>query len=242
MRFWLMCVVLAVASTGLAPALAAQGRERELGSGCAANRPAIAHYAGGVTLAAPQGEEPPIPCVMVTGYHTGEISIAVTNAGTALFQPAWKTETTSTPIVRVGQVGPPIPLIRSVDQGASWNPPQTTPNDADMWVDRRTGRVFWMVFGIPHSPPPFPGGSHLEISDDDGKTWLPGGAPLSVDHPAMFGGPPTAKAKHLMKGYPNVVYVCLGHVPLKCQKSLDGGMTWGRELDIPYPPGLETIQ
>jgi hypothetical protein len=237
-------VILAVAAIGLTQGCTRSpsppATSRSTGSeGCAPDRPAIAHSAGGVTVTPPPGKEPPVPCVTATGFHTGEISIVLTNAGTLLFQPAW----TDTPIVSVGhQAGPPIPVIRSADRGASWDAPQTTPNDSDLWVDRATGRVFWMVFGLPHSPPPFPGGPRLDISDDDGKTWSPGGRPLVADHPQMFSGPPTEKLKHLMQGYPNVVYACMGHQPLRCEKSLDGGMTWGPEFDIPYPPELEAIQ
>jgi hypothetical protein len=219
-------VVLAVASTGLAPGLAAQEREgADLGPGCAPDRPAIAHHSGGITLPT-QGKEPPIPCVTATGFHTSEVSIVVTNAGTILLRPAWQTDTT----------GMPMGAIRSVDRGASWEMPQTQTLDTNMWVDRQTGRVFWIACGG-HCPI-----SRFEISDDDGKTWFPGGTILNFDHVQVFGGPPTEKLKHLMKGYPNVVYACMGHKPLKCEKSLDGGMTWGPELDIPYPPGLEAIQ
>ena len=223
------------------PGLAAQENEGR-GSGCASDRPAIAHYDGGVTVPLPPGKEPPIPCVTATGFHTGEISIVLTNAGTVLLQPAWETLTIDGPVVSVGQAGPPIPVIRSADRGASWKAPQTTPNDANMWVDRRTGRVFWMLFGEPHSPPPFSEIPRLEMSDDDGKTWFPGGRPLAFDHVQVFGGPPTQKLKHLMRGYPNVLYACMGFKPLRCEKSLDGGMTWGPELDIPYPPELSVIQ
>jgi hypothetical protein len=240
MSRWLISavsVILAVAAIGLAQSCrrsrSTPTGPRSTGSdGCALDRPAIAHHAGGAKMENIQGQEPPIPCVVKTGFHTGEISIVVTNAGTILFRPAWETETT----------GIPIGAIRSVDRGANWEAPQTTGNDSNMWVDRRTGRVFWMVLGIRRAPRPVSGIPRLEISDDDGKTWFPGGRPLLSDHVQVFGGPPTEKLKHLMQGYPNVVYACMGHKPLKCEKSLDGGMTWGPELDIPYPPGLEAIQ
>jgi hypothetical protein len=229
MSRWLISAVsvIVVASTGLVPGLAAQEHEGgALGPGCAPDRPAIAHHAGGDTVETPQGKEAPIPCVTATGFHTSEVSIVVTNAGTILFRPAWETET----------IGMPIGAIRSVDGGASWEKPQTQSLDTNMWVDRQTDRVFWISCGG-HCPI-----SRFEISDDDGKTWFPGGRILNFDHVEIFTGPPTENLKHLMQGYPNVVYACMGHKGLKCERSLDGGMTWGPELDIPYPPGLEAVQ
>jgi len=199
--------------------------------GCVPSRPAVAHHADGVTVQAPQGSDVPIPCATKTGFRVGEESIVVTNAGTVLLRPAWATATT----------GPAIGVIRSVDSGANWEAPSTFGADTNMWVDRKTGRVFWIALGI-HLPPAISIAPRLDISDDDGKTWRPGGQTLAFDHVQIFGGPPTSSMKNLLKGYPNVVYACMGHKPLKCEKSQDGGMTWGAELDIPYPSGLDAIQ
>lgn len=125
----------------------------------------------------------------------------------------------------------PIGAVRSLDRGTSWDMPQTQTLDTNLWVDRQTGRVFWISCGSHCAIPRF------DISDDDGKTWFPGGRILNYDHVEIFTGPPTENLKHLMQGYPNVVYAGMGHEPVKCERSLDGGMTWG----LPYPPGLEAI-
>jgi len=241
-RRWLACcglIVLAGALISVVPVrLSAspppqQRQGSDLSAGCEPDRPVIAHHVGGVTVTSPTGKEatPPIPCVVRTGYRVGEESIVVTNAGTVLLRPAWETDA----------VGPTSGAIRSDDQGANWETPLVAANDTNMWVDRKTGRVFWMTSGsgnlkTPRSP-------LLMISDDDGKTWNAGGqSHIAADHVQVFGGPPTTSMKNFLKGYPNVVYACMGHKGLKCEKSQDGGMTWGPELDIPYPPGLEALQ
>jgi hypothetical protein len=228
-------VILAIAATGLTQSCtrspSAPAASHSTGTnGCAPDRPAIAHRVGGVKVENPQAKEAPVPCITKTGMRTGEATIVVTKAGTVLFRPAWNSETP----------GPVQGIIRSTDGGASWETPNSIAQDTNMWTDRQTGRVFWLVIGIHLSNFSIP--SRLEISDDDGKTWYPGGQPLAFDHMQIFGGPPTASMKSLLQGYPNVVYACMGHKPLKCQKSQDGGKTWGPELDIPYPPGLEAIQ
>jgi hypothetical protein len=213
--------------------------ERDLGPGCAPERPAVPHRAGGVRVRVPEHERAPIPCSTNTGFRTSEIGLVVTNSGSIVgFQPALQTDT-----------GFPIGVLRSINEGASWefilptspdNPPRLTAVDQNMTIDRTTGRIFWMSPG--YDFPTLQQPPRLDISDDEGRTWFRGGQPLGFDHVQIFTGPPPAALRHLMRGYPNVLYACMGHKPLKCQKSLDGGMTWGLELDIPFPPELEPIQ
>lgn len=245
-RRWLISAVgvILTAAVGLTPATAAAApgdgnhHRDKLGPGCAPNRPAIAHRAGGVIATGRHGFAP-IPCMTPTGFRTSEVSIAVTNHGSVLFQPA------------VPQAGLPIGVLRSTDRGASWafidpatTPPRTIAIDMNMQVDRRTGRVFWSSeLGPPiGSAPP-----RLDISDDDGRTWLPS-SEVSVlyDHTQIFTGPPTEKSKPLMHGYPNVVYVAVsggftcathGFCGTHIAKSLDGGLTFGPAVAVPYPPG-----
>jgi hypothetical protein len=227
-RKWLVYgagVIVAVALIGLSPAgLAAapapQDRGANLGPGCAPDRAAIAHHVGGVKVDAPRAADAPVPCVTKTGYRVGEESIVVTNLGTVLLRPIRDVEAPAA--TKLG-------LVRSTDQGGSWEAPNAPSNDTNMWADRTTGRVFWTSRG------------RTDISDDDGKTWYSGGRTLNFDHIQVFGGPPIESMKYQMKDYPNVVYVCVGHSPLKCQKSLDGGMTFGPELDIPYPQTPEVM-
>jgi hypothetical protein len=226
-------VITAVAITlvilPLATAFAA-----DLGPGCAPDRPAIPHLAGGVTVQPPKGETAPIPCATKTHYRTAEISIAVTNQGTILFQPAVKSETT----------GLPIGLLRSTNQGTNWDfvnptntPTRTSAIDSNFWVDRDTGRIFWSNFNA----------YVLTISDDDGQSWATAAPiPMDFDHPQIFTGPPPASMKKLMDGYPNVVYLvvagggtcgslkfCGAHI----SRSLDGGITWSSAVRLTYPPG-----
>jgi hypothetical protein len=205
----------------------------DLGPGCATDRPAIAHHAGGVIVPPPKDETAPIPCSTKTRYRTSEISVAITNQGTVLFQPAMATEST----------GLPIGLLRSTDQGATWNfvnptntPARTMAIDSNLWVDRDTGRIFWSNFNA----------YVMTLSDDDGKSWSTAAPiPMDFDHPQIFTGPPTASMKKLMGGYPNVVYLvvagggtcgsekfCGAHL----SKSLDGGLTWGPAVRLTYPP------
>jgi hypothetical protein len=212
---------------------------RDLGPGCARERPAIGHYAGAVIVRNPgKQHKPPIPCSTRTGWRTGEVSIAITNEGTVLYQPAFS------------EAGSPIGLIRSVDRGETWGfvghapagTPVTLSIDQNLWVDRQTGRGFWISIDLP-SPTP----ARLDRSDDDGRTWFssdqpcPNRAfgPLGCGHPQVFTGPPTESMEHLLQGYPNVVYVLGGGAnPLALQKSLDGGKTWGAAVTIPTPAGV----
>src|SRR6267142_2699418 len=60
---------------------------RDRGPGCAHNRPAIAHHAGGTVVKA--DESAPIPCATATGWRTSEPSIVLTNLGGVLLQPAF---------------------------------------------------------------------------------------------------------------------------------------------------------
>src|SRR5713226_5343185 len=233
-----------LAGTALALAIAAapaafaedSGEGRDLGPGCAPDRPAVPHHAGGV-FANPGREKPPLPCVTTTGWRTSEISIAVTNAGTVLFEPA------------IAAFGRPVGALRSVDRGASWefidpggDPPRIGAIDMNISVDRRTGRVFWsndleLPVGYLHN-------QLVDYSDDDGKTWFASSPlPMHYDHTQIFSGPRPQNARHREQER-NVVYTsvsggftcpayqfCGAHV----SKSLDGGATWGQAVAIPYP-------
>jgi hypothetical protein len=236
---------LAVISLLTAPAALAKDNENkhELGPGCDSDRPATAHYSGGMVAELPPGQtkKAPIPCVTSPGWRTSEPSIVVTNAGSLLFQPTFP------------KSGDPIGLIRSVDQGASWDfvnhspvgPPVVDAIDQNLWLDRDTGRAFWIAIDLPGPIPP-----RLDRSDDDGKTWFPSDqpcpnrafGPLGCGHPQVFTGPPTKSMEHLQQGYPNVVYVVAGGAnPLALQKSIDGGKTWGAAVTIPTPAGVSCV-
>jgi hypothetical protein len=252
-RSALFGVVLSVALAGLAPgwlgAASAAPSARpgnvgdeggSLGPGCAPDRPAVAHYAGGVLATEPHGPAP-IPCVTPTGFRTSEIAVAIARSGTLLFEPALETETT----------GLPIGLLRSNDLGASWsfiNPsppalPRLTAHDTTMVVDRHTGRVFWNASnGAPYGIAT----PHVDYSDNNGETWSSSSTlPVLFDDGHVFTGPPTRHLKHLMRGYPDVVYVAVaggftcsthGFCGTHVTKSLDGGKTFGPSVALPAPP------
>src|SRR5439155_19516832 len=102
----------------------------------AADRSAIANHAGGAAVRPGKHDRAPIPCSVHTGWRTSEIAILVTNDGTVLFEPALTSETT----------GLPIGLLRSTDEGASWefrepSPPaiaRVTAQDTTITIDRDT--------------------------------------------------------------------------------------------------------
>src|ERR1700674_3614883 len=242
--------VLAVAALAAAPAAFAQEGEPkgvELGPGCAPDRPAIAHHAGGIAVErhGDRDHSVPIPCSKNTGWRTGQLSIAVSNRGTVLLQSVLPSS------------GLPIGLLRSDRDHDSWEfvnstvaPSRMERNDQNLWVDRDTGRIFWssdlvglLTFGIPSRTGT---NVYLDHSDDDGKTWVRSAPlPMFFDHTQVFTGPPPESLEHLMQGYPNVVYVavsggftclvfnfCGTHVA----KSLDGGNTFQQPVALPFPP------
>jgi hypothetical protein len=239
-----MRILGTVATVGLAPGWwvsAAGAGSAQSGPGCAPERPAVAHHAGGVTVQTFEGKNPPppIPCTTRTGFRTAEISLVISNEGTLLFQPAFATEAP----------GLPIGVLRSVDQGGTWqfidpatNPPRSKGLDMNLWVDRDTGRVFW------NGPPDAASDKAMTVdhSDDDGLSWS-SSSPISLgsDHSQIFSGPPTERLKSSMQGYPKIIYIveagggtcgsgstCGTHI----SKSLDGGLTWSPPVPITYPP------
>ena len=143
---------LSVAATLLgSPGVMSAPSKRDPGPGCAPDRPAVAHHAGGAVVQNPKGKAhtPPIPCSTKTGFRTSEVSIAVSNAGTVLFQPALSDAS-----------GFPIGVLGSVDQGGTWNfvaptgaLARTRATDMNISVDRQTGRIFWTS----ELGPPWPG-------------------------------------------------------------------------------------
>jgi hypothetical protein len=246
-RRWLISAVGVILAVGLAPALAA-ATPVEVGPGCAPNRPAVAHHAGGVIVKTPRGQNDTlIPCLTPTGRRTGEVGVVVSNGGNVLFSPA----------VGDPPTGFPLGILRSVNLGASWQfiqppsggdiPPWTLPIDANLGIDRRTGRVFQITPGY---FPPFSIAEtgRVNFSNNDGQTWSVGGRPVmrfasgNDDNTKIFAGPPTKESERLMRGYPDVVFNCAGHKPLRCQTSFDGGLTWGPPSDLPFPAVLAPIQ
>ena len=100
----LFVAATALVSSGVMAASGKQHSDRhDLGPGCAPDRPAIAHHAGGIRVVLGRRADAPIPCSTNTGYRTSEIGMVVTNSGFIVgFQPALQT-------------GFPIGALRSVD-------------------------------------------------------------------------------------------------------------------------------
>src|ERR1700687_3054852 len=85
-RSWLTAAAAMsiAASLAVRPTVFASGEsedERELGPGCAPERPAVPHRAGGVRVRVHEHERAPIPCSTNTGFRTSEIGLVVTNSG-----------------------------------------------------------------------------------------------------------------------------------------------------------------
>ncbi len=79
-RITLAAAAITMAFAAAASALARESEDdRDLGPGCAPERPAVAHRAGGVTVKNLEREQTaPIPCSKSTGWRTNEIGIVVT--------------------------------------------------------------------------------------------------------------------------------------------------------------------
>lgn len=233
---FLAMIAVAITTLTAVPAASADDaherrhHEREhFGPGCAPDRPAIAHHAGGVVAHHDKDDKAPIPCVNATGWRTAEISIVISNEGTILFQPAFP------------NAGSPIGVLRSVDQGEHWDfvNPNVTPAripavDMNMWVNRDSGRIFWSSDGVGLSAFGIPSRNanvYLDHSDDDGKTWVRSSPlPMFFDHTQIFDGLPYVA---VAGGYTCFVSTFCGtHIA----KSLDGGMTFTEPVALPYPP------
>src|ERR1700723_3170161 len=129
---WLsLTLVMAVLVITIATLPVATAFATDSGPGCMPDRPAIPHHSGGAIVQPPKNQTAPIPCTTKTRRRTSEISIAITNQGTVLFQPALGSEDT----------GLPIGLLRSTNEGADWDfvnptntPTRTEAIDSNMWV------------------------------------------------------------------------------------------------------------
>ncbi len=223
-----------------------------VGPGCAGNRTAVAHYAGGV-LVHPQPPGAPIPCGMQTGFAGGESAIAVTNSGAVVYAPAVQSLAgVQTQYFLGGNSG----FARTIDAGANWsfvNPiglnatflpqipglpsqrlsgslgyPAWDQIDDKFFMDRSTGRLFWTDPDVPSEA--------VLWSDDNGVTWGISELPLGLG--GEWTQVTTAKPRSsTTTGYPEVVYACGEYDSVSrdistsfegdiCQKSLDGGQTW----------------
>jgi hypothetical protein len=228
--------------------------------GCHTSHPAVAHY-GNRKLLRPQPKNGPVPCGVLTGWPSVETRLVVTNRGTVIYEPALHGGTDpsvaggcgSSPGVCSGNF-----VARSTDNGAHWADAQATSPfpeskalqadvDNNMYVDPRTGRIFYYDYssGTEGAPGSCGNGAGAVVyySDDDGKTW---GHGLDFEHncsenPTILVARPTISKPSYDGG---VVYLCgnnfgsgaagAGSTGKICAKSLDGGKTW---LAKPNPGG-----
>src|SRR3954447_16799953 len=87
----------------------------EAAPGCAANRPAVAHRAGGTALAR-QPDNPPVPCLNVVGRTSESASVGVGRTGSLFFAPL---NTTPPPPPQTPWMGPEK-VVGSRDGGRTW--------------------------------------------------------------------------------------------------------------------------
>ena len=210
--------------------------------GCAPDRPAVAHHAGQDVLA-PQPDDGPVPCGVLTGWPAAESRIEVTDKNTLIFNPA-KMDV----VPGVGGLGEG--LARSFDDGASWDAvkvpvfpgsdayPLQSSGDNNIYVDHQTGRLFAYFYNPLGAPPVCgPGGGTTAYSTTEGTTWV---VARDIDHgcsenPTLVTGEPTMTSP-LDMSYENVAYLCgdntssgvgaAGTPGFSCSKSIDGGRTW----------------
>ncbi|HWW77012.1 MAG TPA: sialidase family protein, partial [Pyrinomonadaceae bacterium] len=108
--------------------------------------------------------------------------------------------------------------------------------DPILFTDHETGRtLFSQLIGLT------PAGSTTELTDDDGKSFLPtegSGLPSMIDH-QTFGGGPFASPLPPGVVYKNAVYYCSqgglnvsGNGIATCSLSVDGGITFGPGVPI----------
>ena len=119
---------------------------------------------------------------------------------------------------------------KDVSPGASGVSPHAVSLDPYLYVDTTPDgqRIFDVDLNLACA--------ELSYSDDKGKTWITNpiscGEPVN-DHQTLFTGPPVTSPTVL---YPKVVYYCFNHPAVtKCNKSLDGGLTFVTTTDLLGP-------
>jgi len=233
----------AVGAIILAGLLAAAAGAAAKPVGCERRLPVTRHRAADVVLRRSRHARLPVVCVVRTGYATSESTIGVTARGTIVYSPALSENS----VARSTDGGRHWYLTYPFDEQytALWNT-----DDPYLWVDRRTGRIFWShATGPSRTAPvlvsnsPLPSGIPTAIaaasgfqvysSADEGLSWRTANytsAPTG-DWDKVFTGPPPATGTR-PTGYPDLVYMC-ANSPTEaagpgrfCYRSLDGGITF----------------
>ncbi len=234
--------VLLVMALALVATAAGARAAKPLPVGCD-GRTAVTHQAGSAARPVARG----LACSTSTGYATAESHVSVLPDGTLVMTPAVLPQGTLGIGQLPGDVLPaqsnasPAGLVVSRDQGAHWSlvrPSGTTwnPTDHGDFVDPVTGRWFFESYGpIPLFPafgPDQEGPSHLNVSADQGRTWVHSVIrDTQVTENAQFTSGPPPRGGDRPVGYSRVTYYCanisVGFTsPLitqrSCYRSLDG--------------------
>lgn len=214
-------VALAASVVGSLLVLSPGAQARSVQPGCDADRRSVVH-AGGKAVAARGSWE---PCLLDTGFHTGETNMGIMPDGTLIRSTATDRgalmdtvvdrlfgDTTNTPGIAV-----------SSNRGASWVkrllPKGTPPGVVEGYADPQTGRYF------------MPSDTVMNYTDDAGRTWHTGTFDSAdrYDWPRSFAGRPVKLRK---TGYRNNVYHCNwtsaagANTDTRCYRSVDGGRTF----------------
>lgn len=176
-----------------------------------------------------------------TGFQRGEPTIGITSSGAMFVPGGFAVRAAEVAPVPLPAVNAPVPtptnlgpsLARSRDHGLTWerlyDPVFHGKADLDpwVWVDPATDRVF-------HAPL-YVVCTWVAWSDDEGQSWA--GTPLggcgtpAHDHQKLTSGPPPPGVE--TQGFPSVVYYAYNSFRGEgtvVATSLDGGLTWGREV------------
>jgi len=174
--------------------------------------------------------EVPVAATHYVGRGASEPTLGVTPNGHIFYMAASIEDSIAKPADKV-VTGLPRPLVlRSNDNGGTWNDVTgrvagidltTTTADPYVYVDPTTGRVFNdQLTGAC---------SYLAFSDDEGATWTHNPAACGLpndDHQTLAAGPAPAGGTAPI-GYDNVVYYCVNqYAAATCSRSLDGGRTF----------------
>lgn len=144
----------------------------------------------------------------------------------------------------------PAGLAVSTDHGATWTlvkPYGITwnPTDHALYIDPKTGRLFYEDYGpiplVPEFGPGQEGPAHI-VWTDDSRTWhhttIPG---LILPENPHFTSARAAANEQSPTGYPSVLYFCANTnvgftspaiLARNCYRSLDGGTTWARQSTL----------
>ena len=212
------------------------------GSASAADRTATAHRAGG--KAAPAAKMPTVKESRLN-HGAGEPTLGFTRDGTVFVTASSGCVTSCAGQPQMLEtVGPGGRAVySSADQGKTWKDvspgesgvsPHVVSLDPYVLVDSTKDgeRVFDVDLNLACS--------ELSFSDNKGETWITNpiacGEPVN-DHQTLFTGVPVTSPTIL---YPKIVYYCFNHPAVtKCNKSLNGGLSFVTTTDILGPDGAD---